>query len=46
MLNAEDLAYWDVDAKKFLIETGKIECMIGKSSEEILFSNQIEVTEK
>lgn len=34
-LEAASLAYWDTVTKKFVVEEGKIEVMIGSSSEDI-----------
>jgi beta-glucosidase len=36
MLLPEDLAYWSVEAKRFVVETGKINVMVGASSDNIV----------
>ncbi|GHT39656.1 glycosyl hydrolase [Bacteroidia bacterium] len=35
-LQAEDLAYWSVEAKRFVVEPGKINVMVGASADNIL----------
>ena len=34
-LPARDLAYWDVDRKRFVVEEGQVELMVGNSSAQI-----------
>ena len=36
-LKANDLKYWDIDKKKFVFETDKVELMLGSSSTDIKF---------
>jgi len=40
-LKAEDLAYWNVEKHAFLVEKGKVNLMIGSSSENILLTKDI-----
>jgi beta-glucosidase len=44
LLNAEELTYWDKVTQKFVLESGQVECMIGQSSDKILYSGKIIVT--
>lgn len=40
-LNSEDLAYWDDAANKFVVESGRINIMVGASSEDIRLTRKI-----
>ncbi|GHT16045.1 glycosyl hydrolase [Bacteroidia bacterium] len=40
-MKAEDLAYWNVEQHKFVVEQGKIDLLIGNSSESIQLKKQI-----
>ncbi|HEY0739757.1 MAG TPA: glycoside hydrolase family 3 C-terminal domain-containing protein [Herpetosiphonaceae bacterium] len=42
-LDAAQLAYWDVDQHRFVVERGKVEIMIGRSSADIVCRTTIEV---
>ena len=42
-LDAERLAYWNVDQHKFVVEPGKIEVVIGSSSSDIKLTRIVEV---
>jgi beta-glucosidase len=42
-LSADQLAYWNVDAHRFVVEPGKIEIMIGASSADVKLRRTIEV---
>jgi len=42
-LKAESLAYWDVNKHSFMVEEGKIEIMIGSSSQDIKLRDTIEI---
>jgi beta-glucosidase len=43
VLQPEDLSYWSTDAHKFIIEPGKVNIMIGASSEDIKLKKLIEI---
>jgi beta-glucosidase len=40
-LKAEDLAYWNIEKHQFVVEKGKVNLMIGNSSESIRLTKQI-----
>jgi beta-glucosidase len=40
-LRADDLAFWDIDKKSFILESGKIKVMIGSSSADIRLRGEI-----
>ncbi len=42
-LNAESLAYWDADKHSFVVEEGRIQLLVGSSSEDIRLKKNIEV---
>lgn len=42
-LKVEDLAYWDMNRKEFVVEDGRINLMIGSSSDNILLTKQIRI---
>lgn len=42
-LKVEDLAYWDMKRKEFVVEDGRINLMIGSSSDNILLTKQIRI---
>ena len=42
-LKIEDLAYWDINQKKFVVENGRINLMVGSSSDNILLTKQIRI---
>ncbi|MBF0575234.1 glycoside hydrolase family 3 C-terminal domain-containing protein [Dysgonomonas sp. GY617] len=44
-IKASDLAYWDMDTHSYEIEAGKVNLMIGSSSENIQLTQQITITE-
>ncbi len=43
-LNADQLAYWNVDEHRFVVEPGKIEIMIGASSADVKLKRVVEVS--
>jgi beta-glucosidase len=43
VLQPEDLSYWSVETNKFVIEPGKVNILIGASSEDIKLKKQIEL---
>ena len=43
-LNADQLAYWKVEAHRFVVEPGKIEIMIGSSSTDVKLSKAVSIT--
>ncbi len=43
ILKTEDLAYWDIISKKFVIENDQVELMIGSSSDDIRLSEKIDI---
>jgi beta-glucosidase len=42
-LKAEHLAYWDVSSRKFVVEPGKVQIMIGSSSADIKLKKVVKV---
>jgi hypothetical protein len=42
-LTADQLAYWNVDEHRFVIELGRIEIMIGASSADVKLRRMVEV---
>jgi beta-glucosidase len=42
-LKAQDLAYWDVDKHKFVVEPGQVKVMIGSSSADIKLEKMISI---
>ena len=42
-LRIEDLAYWDVAQHKWVVENGKVNIMVGSSSDKILLTKQITI---
>ncbi|MDR1644490.1 MAG: glycoside hydrolase family 3 C-terminal domain-containing protein [Tannerellaceae bacterium] len=43
ILQPEDLSYWSTDAHKFVVEPGKVNILLGASSEDIRLRKQIEL---
>ncbi|MBK7479213.1 MAG: fibronectin type III-like domain-contianing protein [Bacteroidales bacterium] len=39
----EDLRYWDIDTGQWQLENGKIELLLGKSSQEIVSKLSVEI---
>jgi beta-glucosidase len=42
-LNASELAYWDVEARRFVVEAGQVEIQVGRSSRQIELTTTVEV---
>jgi len=42
-LKIEDLAYWDIEQHKWIVEAGRVNLMIGSSSDKILLTKQIRI---
>jgi hypothetical protein len=40
---ARDLAYWDVDEKRFVVEPGQVELMVGSSSSQLRATRVVSV---
>jgi beta-glucosidase len=44
-LRAKDLAFWDIESKRFVVEKNKIQLMVGASSNDIRLKKKIKVVD-